>query len=696
MPCRWLLATACTMLFLAYCAPTYAINGNTLVLNSGGTSGSNAVLDDNGFVGSYINLASPGNVTVTVNASGTAFGGVNPHMNFWLGDSLVGFDVVPGSNNYQHTFTNLPAGMHFLRAEFNNDRGTARSLSVGTLDVSGATLLNTNTSTNALDTADNYVANYRKGPAQITLLGAEPGTQVDVKLKRHAFNFGTTVPNSFNDTVLGPPGSPWIDSPQEIADAANFKQALIDNRFNSLSAENAGKWGSNESNRDVINTMFNDGRPAVPYIDYIMDYAEANDIRFRAHNLIWGPNSSGGQNQQPNFAHTMLQNPNATDPVSGNLNSVALRDEISERIDWYVQDRANQFYEIDVYNESYHTGSNQGHSSLTHWEVYGPTGIAEIYKETKDAIAAAGATAKVFVNEYSVLQNQGGDYYADWYMRHMEQVQDAGKDLYGEDVNVVDGIGFQYYVNPSNLFNHNSARVYATMQNMAVQGLDMHLTEWGGTGTDGATAEANAATILNQTARLVFGMPGTTGITLWNLRNTPGTFAPVGTFYDNNWTIRDPAIAWQALMDQWDTNLEDLAVQPDGTIDFTGFYGEYEITINGETFALDLTKGLTDYSLVVGPPSADFDRDGDVDGGDFLVWQRGYGMSDPAFGDGDANYDGMVDAADLQVWQSAYGNGSLTEPVVVPEPVLPSLLTMGSFLAGVLATRRPISKGTPS
>jgi GH35 family endo-1,4-beta-xylanase len=648
------------------------VNGNTLVVNSGGTSGTNALLNDNGFVGSYISLPAPGDVTVTVSASGTGFGGVNPHMNFAIGDALVGFDVTPSTfNNYQHTFTNLPAGTHFLRTEFNNDRDTNRSLSIGSLDVSGATLLNANTSTNALNAADNYVANYRKGSAQLALLGATPGSTVDIKLKRHNFNFGVAVPNSNLGSLLVP-------NPTPGSTAARFQQALIDNRFNSLTAENGGKWDANEGTRDVLtaNAVNPNGGPNIPYIDRISDFAMENNMNYRQHNLIWGPNGSGNNNQQPGWAHTMLQNPNVTDAVSGDLNSVALRDEISERIDYYAGDRAHRFYEIDVFNESYHTGSNNSSAATTQWDLYGASGIAEIYKETKDAIAAAGSSAKVFVNEYSVLQNQGADYYADWYMRHMEEIQNAGKDLYGEDENVVEGIGFQYYVTPSSLGNHSSARVYAAMQNMAVQGLPMSLTEWGGTGTNDATSEANAATILTQTARLVFGMPGTTGITLWNLRNTPGVFAPVGTFYENDWSIRDPAVAWQALMAQWDTNLQDLVVQPDGTIDFTGFYGEYEVTIGEETFTLDLTKGLDEYSLVVGPPSADFDLDGDVDGRDFLAWQKGYGTIDPTFGDGDANYDHQVDGADLAVWQAAYGTLPLTASVSVPEPACATLLAM--------------------
>jgi hypothetical protein len=100
------------------------------------------------------------------------------------------------------------------------------------------------------------------------------------------------------------------------------------------------------------------------------------------------------------------------------------------------------------------------------------------------------------------------------------------------------------------------------------------------------------------------------------------------------------------------------------------------ITIGGETFTLDLAKGLSEYVLVVGPPSADFDMDGDVDGRDFLAWQRGYGAADPIFGDGDANYDGVVDGADLAVWQAAYGGGALTASIGVPEPAAMYLLVM--------------------
>lgn len=54
-------------------------------------------------------------------------------------------------------------------------------------------------------------------------------------------------------------------------------------------------------------------------------------------------------------------------------------------------------------------------------------------------------------------------------------------------------------------------------------------------------------------------------------------------------------------------------------------------------------------------PSADFDSDGDVDGADFLVWQRGFGTPSAMKTDGDADNDSDVDADDLTVWQQSFG-----------------------------------------
>lgn len=52
--------------------------------------------------------------------------------------------------------------------------------------------------------------------------------------------------------------------------------------------------------------------------------------------------------------------------------------------------------------------------------------------------------------------------------------------------------------------------------------------------------------------------------------------------------------------------------------------------------------------------SADFNADGDIDGLDFLAWQRGFGANNALASDGDSDRDGDVDAVDLSNWQEQY------------------------------------------
>ena len=59
--------------------------------------------------------------------------------------------------------------------------------------------------------------------------------------------------------------------------------------------------------------------------------------------------------------------------------------------------------------------------------------------------------------------------------------------------------------------------------------------------------------------------------------------------------------------------------------------------------------------------SADFDQDLDIDGADFLAWQRGFGTAAPDATrlDGDADNDGDSDGADLIRWQDQFGQPAL-------------------------------------
>jgi hypothetical protein len=86
--------------------------------------------------------------------------------------------------------------------------------------------------------------------------------------------------------------------------------------------------------------------------------------------------------------------------------------------------------------------------------------------------------------------------------------------------------------------------------------------------------------------------------------------------------------------------------------------------------------------------TGDFDDDGDVDGADFLSWQRGLGATGTAtLGQGDANDDGNVDGADLAIWKDQFGSAGAAAGVgAVPECSSLALAMIG-VVAG-LARRR--------
>jgi hypothetical protein len=65
--------------------------------------------------------------------------------------------------------------------------------------------------------------------------------------------------------------------------------------------------------------------------------------------------------------------------------------------------------------------------------------------------------------------------------------------------------------------------------------------------------------------------------------------------------------------------------------------------------------------------AADFNSDGNVDGADFLAWQRGLGKPNAVPADGDSDGDADVDAADLAAWRAAFGQVGATPALAASE-----------------------------
>ncbi|QEG36401.1 hypothetical protein [Bythopirellula goksoeyrii] len=132
--------------------------------------------------------------------------------------------------------------------------------------------------------------------------------------------------------------------------------------------------------------------------------------------------------------------------------------------------------------------------------------------------------------------------------------------------------------------------------------------------------------------------------------------------------LNDATSGFNTMPDQWWYGW--IGIQIDNDADATG-------TVTG--WAYETTPGVAieagDIGTPIGQPG-DFDGDNDVDGADFLFWQRG-------------NTTPPLDPAALTQWQSNYGTPLLANATAIPEPG--SLLTaaVGGFclLSGFAARR---------
>jgi GH35 family endo-1,4-beta-xylanase len=327
----------------------------------------------------------------------------------------------------------------------------------------------------------------------------------------------------------------------------------------------------NEKERDAVTMQF---------IDEILVFARENNLRARMHTMLWDTG------QQPQFVQDLLKRAAEGDQAA----KKELREEITERIEYYVRERAKGYAELDVLNEVYH--------QPRYLNLFGLEGLADIHAEVGRAVESAGAETKLFVNEFNVFQwsqlphpfgsKEQWDPYANWLREHAEQLRAAG--------GAVHGIGCQYYVNPDPKLPqpHSPARIFGALQNLSVGGWHITLTEFGAsTGAD----ESLTTDALEHTVRLVFGTPNANGFMMWGIWETEMWEKALGAaFYDKQWNLRKPAQRWEALMREWDT---DVTVKPNeqGEFEFTGFYGDYEITVGGKTYPLTLAKGKTTYEL---------------------------------------------------------------------------------------------------
>ena len=466
------------------------------------------------------------------------------------------------------------------------------------MNVTGATFSNQTDgptlNTNSLAAADTYIQNFRRGTTTLDFSKIAPtGTTISVNMVRHAFRFGEEVPG-FADADVEANLTP---NPAPGTQAYTFQSHFLP-LFNGFTPGNGGKWAYNEATR---------GSVTMQGIDDMLAFAKTNHLQVRMHNLIWG-------SQQPNFT-TQLAAACESPAIPGYSTPVTdLTSAIQYRIGYYVHDRAAGYNELDVYNEPAHTGAWQPGDVQTntassapqpdYWNALGIPGVASVFNQTAQAAQQAGnSSLKLFVNEYNVLDNSStppvtdpsstqatyvNDPYANWYRQLVESIQSAG--------GAISGIGVEYYsteaVATGDNSSHNPGRIQGVYNNLAVTGLPIELTEFGIMApTSGSQNTTLDSQILTEAMRMTFGNPDTTGFSMFGFW-AGDMYVPDAALYDTNWNLTPVGQAYITLTNGWKSNLT-TTLPKSRKVPFTGFYGDYTVTVGAKTYAFTLTKGQT-------------------------------------------------------------------------------------------------------
>ena len=191
--------------------------------------------------------------------------------------------------------------------------------------------------------------------------------------------------------------------------------------------------------------------------------------------------------------------------------------------------------------------------------------------------------------------------------------------------------------------------------------------------------------------------------------NSPGTLDVSGNFAQSVGAVLKMEIASTTSFDHLDIggtlfaggtlDIDLLSFNPSAgdtfdLFDFASATGSFALDLPGlatglawDASSLFQTGELSVVAAIA--ENADFDGDGDVDGRDFLIWQRGFGSAG-SLATGDANNDGNVDADDLAIWQTQYGGVPelAAANVAVPEPASAILLLTAALMCQVRSGSR--------
>lgn len=349
------------------------------------------------------------------------------------------------------------------------------------------------------------------------------------------FTLLTVLLISLSTTALSPPEP---DSQKFLGNIYSSTQLTdFTSYWQQVTPENAGKWGSVEALRDVMNWSELDAAYAL---------AKDNDLPFKMHVMVWG-------SQQPSWIDNLTET-----------------EKLAEIEQWYalVAARYNDIDYLEVVNEPLHAppnGQNKAFSTTPAADYAGAlggdgvTGYDWIIKSFELA-RFYFPSSKLLINEYGIINSVSN---TDKYITIINLLTD--RDL-------IDAIGFQAHAFSTTA---TVADMKANLDKLAATGLDIYVTELDIDGIDDAVQLAEYKRVFP----LFWQHDSVRGITLWGWR--PGLWRDEqGAYLIDSEGNERPALVW----------LKDYI-----TLDMSGLFSVPEVTAN-QVFSV--SEDLVEYGEV--------------------------------------------------------------------------------------------------
>lgn len=362
----------------------------------------------------------------------------------------------------------------------------------------------------AFDGGEPSVASFVVPAGQLMQTFQIAGREDGLDLDKFAFGVQGTF-YTVNDLDQGLPGSteppppPYVPPGPPIATGQNkflgsawspAQATGFTAYWNQVTPENAGKWGSVEAARDVMNWA---------QLDTAYQLAKSGGFPFKLHVLVWG-------NQQPAW-----------------MESLPPAEQLAEIEQWFaaVAERYPDLDFVEVVNEPLHdppTGAGSGN----YIEALGGSGVSG-WDWVLNAFRLARThfpQAQLMINEYSVTNNT----------TDMQRYISIVQLLQAE--NLIDAVGVQGHAFSTRPEIPVATQI-ANLDSLAATGLPVYITELDIDGPTDAIQLADYQRIFP----IFWEHPAVKGITLWGFR--PGHWRTAQGAYlvlDNG--AERPAMVW--------------------------------------------------------------------------------------------------------------------------------------------------------